>query len=183
MEHKKSKSEFKSQEHTRLKELLCSSACHCFTRGTSETSPDAWTSVNNCSAKASRGIWRTFIQKSSCLISTHSALARWDHTHPTARSFSLSKTSELCLATVGFHLGSPEGTEQFQSDTAESTPETKVVWTACTGCWFFILFPFTSFLTSLLFFCRWKMSAKTRVWMLERTMREGNSWSCIHVTD
>lgn len=75
-QHKKSISEFKSQDRSRLTELLCSSACHCFTRGTLETSPDAWTSVNNCSARASRGIWRTFIQKSSCLISTHSALAR-----------------------------------------------------------------------------------------------------------
>lgn len=64
------------------------------------------------------------------------------HPHHQLSSF---QTSELCLATVGFHLGSPEGTVQFQFDTSESTPETKVVWTACTGCWFFILFPFTAF--------------------------------------
>ncbi len=54
------------------------------------------------------------------------------HTPPPA--LSSFQTSELCLATVGFHLGSPEGTEQFQFDTTDSTPETKVVWTACTGC-------------------------------------------------
>ena len=37
------------------------------------------------------------------------------------------QTSEFCLAAVGFHLGSPEGTMQVQSDTAESTLETDVV--------------------------------------------------------
>lgn len=33
------------------------------------------------------------------------------------------------------------------------------------------------------FHCRWKMSAKTHVWILERTMTVGSHWQCIHVMD
>lgn len=65
------------------------------------------------------------------------------------------QTSALRLATVGFHFGSPEAIVQFQSDTAESTQETDVVWTACTAGWFFS-FCFLSLRLPppLLLFCR-----------------------------
>lgn len=48
----------------------------CYNRELLAISPNVWNSVKSCSARASPGICRTFIQKSSCLISTHFALAQ-----------------------------------------------------------------------------------------------------------
>lgn len=52
-------------------------------------------------------------------------LGKITHTRPPALPF--SDLTAHRLATVGFHLGSPEDSEQFQFNTTESTLEAEVV--------------------------------------------------------